>query len=179
MSYERLYAAVAPVFESYGMEMAGPDESYDFLTVTDMIAFGLVANWFLRLLDAAEGDAKAVVRRLGPFGGRLADQIERGYDTWLMQTLHDLKEGALLGEVIRLGINGTSWAQWQSEAAKVPMTEAFLDECVQTMVKTTWFEVAEGSDIEAYLKTITPARMIASLHETIGRQARELGIPVL
>jgi hypothetical protein len=179
MSYERLYAAVAPVFESYGMEMAGPEESYDFLTVTDMIAFGLVANWFLRLLDAAEDEARAVIHRLGPFGGRLAEQIERGYDTWLMQTLHDLDDVPLLREVIRLGINGTSWAQWQSEAAKVPMTEAFLDECVQTMVKTTWFEVAEGCDIEAYLQTITPARMIGSLHETIGRQARELGIPVL
>ncbi|MGL4554050.1 MAG: hypothetical protein ACRC33_23050 [Gemmataceae bacterium] len=179
MSYETLYAAVAPVFESYGMEMAGPEESHDFLTVTDMVAFGLVANWFLRLLDAAEDDARAVIHRLGPFGGRLAEQIERGYDTWLMETAYEVRDGELLGEVIRLGINGTSWAQWQAEAAKVPMTEAFLDECVQSMVKTTWFEVAEGCDVEVYLEEITPARMLGSLHETIGRQARELGIPVL
>lgn len=179
MSYERLYAAVAPVFESYGMDMAGPEESYDFLTVTDMVAFGLVANWFLRLLDAAEDDARSVIRRLGPFGERLAEQIERGYDTWIMETAWRIDDPDLLAEVIRLGINGTSWAQWQAEAAKVTMTEAFLDECVQAMVKTAWFELAEGSDVGDYLRRITPGRMIGSLHGTITAQAHDLGIPVL
>lgn len=179
MSYETLYAAVAPVFESYGMEMTGPEESYDFLTVTDMVAFGLVANWLLRLLDAAEDDARAVLRRLGPFGAALARQIEAKYDTWIMQTLYDLDERDLLREVIRLGINGTSWAAWQAEAAQITMTEAFLDECVQTMVKMTWFEVAEEAIIEDYLKNITVQRMLEALHETISRHAQDLGIPVL
>lgn len=179
MSYETLHAAVKPVFESYGMELGGPEESEDFLTITDMVAFGLVANWFLRLLDTAEDDAPAVVERLGSFGRRLSDQIEGGYDTWLMQTMHELREPALLREVIRLGINGTSWAQWQAEQAKHPMTEAFLDDCVQTMVKRAWFRLSEEGDPDEYLATITPARMIGSLHDALQEDAAGFGIPVL
>jgi hypothetical protein len=179
MIQDRLYAHLAPVFESYGMELRDPERSFEFLVVTDMVAFGLVANWMLRLLDAAEDDAHIVLDRLGPVAARIAHQIEHGYDTWLMQLLVEENEPALLRQVIRLGINGTSWSQWQAESARLRMSESFLDECVHSMVKTTWFELAEGSDIEAYLETLTMSRLVATLHDTITRQAGDLGIPIL
>lgn len=179
MTYEQLYATLAPHCESLGMEMRGPEEAFEFLTVTDMVAFGLVANWLLRLLEAADDDARTVLERLGPVGARIAAQIERDYDTWLMQLLVEENEPALLREAIRLGINGTSWAQWQGDAARLRMNESFLDECVQTIVKTTWFELAEADEVETYLGTLTPMRLLSRVHDTIARQAHDLGIPVL
>jgi hypothetical protein len=179
MSYETLYAAVAPVFESYGMEMTGPEESYDFLTVTDMVAFGLVATGCCVCLTLRRTTLAAVLRRLGPFGAGPgpADRSEiRHLDH--ANPLRSRRKGSS-PRGYSSGINGTSWAAWQAEAAQITMTEAFLDECVQTMVKMTWFEVAEEAIIEDYLKNITVQRMLEALHETISRQAQDLGIPVL
>lgn len=179
MSYETLHAAVAPLYQSFGMDVGGPDEAADYLAVTDMVAFGLVANWTLRLLDEAEDNAPHVLERLGAFGHRVFEQIEAGYTCWLIQAVHSLGEPALLREVVRLGISATSWSQWQAEQAKLPVSQEFLDECVQTVVKLAWFKLSEEGDPDAYLAELTPASLVESLHAAMREQGAELGIPVL
>ena len=179
MSYESLHAAVVPVFGAFGMDIGGPEEALDQLAVTDMVAFGLLANWMLRLLDAAEGGSKAALARLGPFGQKMRRQIERGYKKWVMEIVHGLRDAALLREVVRLGVSAMSWAQWQAEQAAVPMSQEFLDESVQDIVKQAWFALSEEGDPDEYLASLTPARLVESLHAAMREQAAGLGIPVL
>jgi hypothetical protein len=161
------------------MDVGGPDEAAEYLSVTDMVAFGLVANWMLRLLDDAEDDAPFVLERLGPFGMSVFGQIESGYKTWLIDSVYKLRDPALLREVVRLGISATAWAQWQAEEAGLAVTREFLDECVQAVVKLAWFKLAEEGDPEAYRAALTPGALIESLHEAMREQGAELGIPVL
>ncbi|MFQ3591713.1 MAG: hypothetical protein SNJ82_00790 [Gemmataceae bacterium] len=179
MTYEQLYDQLAPSFAQLGIALRGPEESHDFLAVTDMIAFGLVANWMLRLVEAADTQAEAVLSGLGPVGQRLREQIEQNYDTWLMQVVVEQRQPTLLQEVIRLGINGTAWVQWQAEAARLRINESFLDECVQTVVKITWFELTEADQLEEYLATLSIQRLVERVQETLQRQACELGIAML
>ncbi len=178
-SYHTLHAAVAPVYSSFGMDIGAAEEAGDYLAITDMVAFGLVANWMLRLLDEADDEAPEVLARLGPFGSAVFGEIEAGYKRWLIQSVHELDEPGLLSEVVRLGISATSWSQWQAEEAGIPVTQEFLDDCVQTVVKLAWFKLAEEGDPEAYLAGVTPGRLIGSLHEAMREQGAELGIPVL
>jgi len=178
-SYRTLHAAVAPLYSSFGMDVGGPAEAADYLAVTDMVAFGLVANWTLRLLDESGDDAPDVLERLGAFGSCVFEQIEGGYKTWLIESVHGLKEPGLLREVVRLGISATSWSQWQAEEAGLPVTQDFLEECVQSVVKLAWFKLAEEGDPEAYLARVTPGGLIESLHEAMREQGADLGIPVL
>jgi hypothetical protein len=179
MSYKVLHAAVAPLYQSFGMDIGGPEEAADYLAVTDMVAFGLVANWTLRLLDEAEDEAPLVLERLGQFGQRVFEQIEAGYKSWLIQMVHGLDDAELLREVVRLGISATSWSQWQAEQANIPVTQEFLDECVQTVVKLAWFKLSEEGDPAAYLEGLTPGKLVESLHCAMREQGAELGIPVL
>jgi hypothetical protein len=177
--YSTLHAAVAPLYSSFGMDIGAPEEAGDYLAITDMVAFGLVANWLLRLLDESDDEAPDVLARLGPFGSVVFGEIEAGYKKWLIQSIHALDEPVLLREVVRLGISATSWSQWQAEEAGLPVTQEFLDDCVQTVVKMAWFKLTEEGDPAAYLAAVTPARLIESLHEAMREQGSELGIPVL
>jgi hypothetical protein len=178
-SYLKLHAAVAPMYASFGMDVGGPDEAADYLAVTDMVAFGLVANWLLRLLDEADEESHEVLARLGPVGSEVFDQIEAGYTAWLIETIHRLGDHGLLKEVVRLGISAMSWAQWQAEEASLSVTRELLDECVQDVVKLAWFRLAEAEKVEEYLASLTPAKLVQPLHEAMREQGAELGIPVL
>jgi hypothetical protein len=179
MSEEELYASLAPAFAELGVPLPEPDQAHDFLALTDMMAFGLVANWLLRLLEAADLQAGQVLRRLGRIGQRLREQIESRYRVWLLQIALEEGEPAFLRELIRLGINGMAWAHWQAEAARLRIDESFLDECVQTLVKFTWFELAESDATTDYLATLTPLLLVQRLQTTLQRQAQELGITLL
>ena len=179
MRYEKLHAAVLPAFGAFGMDIGGPEEALDQLAVTDMVAFGLLANWMLRLLDAAEGGSRAVLARLGTFGQQMRRQIERGYKKWVMEIVFDTGDKELLREVVRLGVSAMSWSQWQAEQASIPMTQEFLDDCVQDIVKQTWFALSEDGEPDEYLESLTPARLVESLHVAMRSQAAGLGIPVL
>ena len=179
MTDDELYASLAPTFAELGVPLPDPDQARDFLALTDMMAFGLVANWLLRLLEAAELQAGQVLRRLGRIGQRLREQIESRYRIWLMQIALEEGETVFLREVICLGLNGMAWAHWQAEAARLRLDESFLDECVQTLVKFTWFELAESDATADYLARLTPVRLVQSLQATLQRQAQHWGIALL